>query len=127
MFVNAVEWAKLPQVRYKKDGGEYKCRTHGVAYSECRLHHCSRQLVPLTLMPEDLVLWKRNAVGLAARYAWYVREYGERGVGAVSQMPMEGTFSAGCKWCEFKRFCLSGRRPELVESMLVAREPRRGE
>ena len=75
-------------------------------------------------MPEDLVLWKRNAVNLAARYAWYVQTYGGEANKAVRHMPQEGTFSTGCKWCEFKRFCLSGR---VVESLLVPREPRRVE
>lgn len=128
VFVNVVEWGKLPQVRYTAAGKEYKCRTHGVGYSECRLHHYNKQLVPLTLFPEDLLLWKANAEGLVARYAWYVARYGEGNAGekldAVQLLPMEGTFGAGCMWCEFKRYCRSGRQRQLAESSFVARELR---
>ena len=127
VYVNAVEWSKLPGVRYTKAGSEYKCRTHGVGYSECRLLHANKQLVPLTLFPEDIAVWKANAEGLVARYAWYVARYaGEEGLDAVQFMPMEGTFGAGCLWCEFKRFCRSGRQKGLGESMFVARESREG-
>jgi hypothetical protein len=125
VYVNACEWARLPQVRYTKAGSEYKCRTHGVGYSECRLHHYNHQLVPFTLFPEDLATWESDARDLAERYTTYVHDLrDEDPLAVLRRIPCDGTFSDGCRWCDFKRFCAGGRQRHTVETMLVAREER---
>ena len=127
VFVNAVEWTRIPQVRYTKAGKEYQCRTHKVPISECRSYHAKRQLVPITLMPGDLEVWERDARRLASGFASTWAAFDRAGVepvDAVQQMPLEGTFSEVCKWCEFKRFCAAGRQRHLIGTMMVEREER---
>lgn len=123
--VNAVEWSKLPVVQSLKSGAEKKCRMHGVPYSECRLRHANRQLVPLTLMPEDLEVWLRNAKWLAARFWRACDTYGKHSpLDYILQQPMEGTFSGACRWCEFNRFCAGGRQKHTASTLLVPRKER---
>ena len=127
VYANVVEWTRLPQVQLLKSGKEKKCRKHGVSYSECRFHHANKQLVPMSLMPGDLELWQENANELIARITGWVREFEHLDpVEVIQHIPMEGTFSDACKWCEFKRFCMSGRQRHLVNTMLIQRKGREG-
>lgn len=127
VYVNAVEWSRIPKVQWLKSGKEKKCRKHGVVYSECRLHHANKQLVPMTLMPGDLEVWKENTQELVSRLVYWLREYEHLDPKeVVSKMPQEGTFSGACGRCEFKRFCASGRQRGLQETMMVPREGRGG-
>ena len=130
LYVNAIEWSRLPKISYnkpKKDGTqtERKCRTHGVPYSECRFYHANKELVPMTLMPGDLTLWQENTQELIGRLTGWIQEFEHldpRDV--IDRIPMEGTFSGACSWCEFKRFCVSGRQRHLLDTMMVERPGR---
>lgn len=127
VMINAVEWSRLPAVQWLKSGAEKKCRTHNVPYSECRLWHAKKQLVVESVTPEELVVWKRDAVRLAKGFVSIWETFDNAGVDprhVVGKMPMEGTFSGACKWCEFKKFCSTGRHPNFLATMMVAREER---
>jgi len=116
-YINAIEIGKLPDVRFKADGGEYKCRTHKTVYSECRRQHAKFELFITSRTPEQLDEWHRDAVALASRFESLTRIF--KDVEMIQHAPTQGKFNGGCTFCQFRQFCSAGRRPELVESMLV--------
>lgn len=125
ILVNAVEWSRIPDVQVLKSGAEKKCRTHGVPYSQCREFHAKRQLVPLTIMPQELDVWQFNARRLAEGFVKIIQATGPMDpMDAAALMPQEGTFSGACRWCEFKRYCMAGKPKHLLETSMVERPKR---
>lgn len=94
-----------------------RCAKHQVKYGECRLLHVVAELRPFRVTQAELKTWHANALALARRY----RELCERYPNMASDLaavPMEGTFTRACKWCEFAEFCEAGRPVEWASSVL---------
>jgi len=116
-YINAIQLNKLPDVRYKQDGGEYKCKTHKCVISECRQQHANFALGITTRTPEALADWHKDAVALAKRFKVLTEYFGDRAL--LPYVPQQGKFNGGCTFCQFKDFCVANRNPDLIESMLV--------
>jgi len=120
-FINAIEFSKLPD-------STKKCKVHKVPYIECRKQHMKSDL--FIVGRDEYMLtsfWLGQAKMLAKRFfalcqAYPTLEY-------LQYAPVEGQFNDSCTFCEFKDFCLSGRKPELVEGLYVYKpwEPWEGE
>ncbi len=120
-FVNAIEMSQLPN-------SQRKCKEHGVVYAECGDMHLKAELSVTQRTPEQLTKWRSNAIALAKRHLELRAMHGlAKGVclpeGADASLlefvPMQGTFTGECRWCEFHDFCLSGRQPHLMKSFLL--------
>ena len=116
-YINAIQINKLPDVRFKNDGGEYKCKTHKTVISECRRQHAIFALYITMRSPELLQEWHRDQIALARRFGALQRTFND--IELIQYAPAQGRNNDACKFCQFRDFCAAGRRPELVESMLV--------
>ena len=111
MYVNAIEIGLLPQ-------SKNKCRTHGVPYPECKQYHTKWELLVTTRSPEAINAWLQDARALAKRFQMIQQGFGGS-MELVQYAPQEGKFNGSCTFCQFRDFCDAGRRPELVNQMLV--------
>jgi hypothetical protein len=109
-FINAIEFGKLPM-------SNYKCRTHKVPYTECQRYHARWELLVTSRSPEAIKSWEQDARALARKFE--LLGQAAPSVEMIQYMPQEGRFNGGCTFCQFRDFCDAGRRPELVETMLV--------
>jgi len=116
-YLNAIDMKKLPDLRYKKDGTPYKCKKHGTLVTECRMLHSEHQLKIVTRTPQAIEDWKVEATGFAQKFQRLVRTFPD--IGTIEYAGVQGTFNGGCTFCQFKDFCNAGRRPELIEGMLI--------
>jgi hypothetical protein len=112
-FVNAIEMAKLPDPEPKK------CVTHKVPKQECWQSHTKFEIIVTQRTPQQITAWQANVVRLAKRFDALRQRYPT--MDHAYATPQEGTFHGACSYCTFKQFCQTGRRPELVESLLVYR------
>jgi len=108
-YVNGIEFAKLPS------DDKRKCRTHGVAYAECGMHHARSDLVVELRSPAQLEQWQQTAVQMAQRFL-RLREV-VKGPEDVRTLPMEGTLTGECVWCPFQTWCMLGRPAEAAKVM----------
>lgn len=109
-FINAIEFGLLPQ-------SNYKCRTHKVPYSECKRYHARWELLVTSRSPEAINTWLQDARALARRFEVLMKACPS--VEMIQYMPQEGRFNGSCTFCQFRDFCDAGRKPELVETMLI--------
>lgn len=117
MFINAIELKKLP-------GSERICPTHStkdedVTYAECGDQHYKTQLWgPFTFTDELLEEWRKTAVEIAIRY-WDLCEENPY-LQHLHNVRLHGLFGwETCKMCEFKDFCVTGRKISHVKAMLA--------
>lgn len=117
MFMNAIELKKLPR-------SDRVCKEHSkggeeTLYSECYQQHYKAQLWgPFTFTDELLEEWRQTAVQLALKY-WDLCEENPF-MRNLHNVRLEGLFGwETCKMCEFKDFCVTGRKMSYVKSMLV--------
>lgn len=111
-YINAIETSKLPSDPVRK------CKDHATPYSECgHLHARSELIGPIPITAEHTASWLLTAKHNAKRFADLKRRYGS--LEYLDFVPQEGFFNRACKDCGFMDFCTSGRRLDLVSSMLT--------
>lgn len=124
-YVNGLEFSKLPgpsgAQRLKKDGTPYKireCNLHSTTYDECRLEHVSHDLFVTIRTQQQLADWQRTAITLAKKFARLYERFPTL-IDVQQRALQQGLFNHGCKWCEFKDWCGTGRPTQHVRSMFV--------
>lgn len=110
-FVNAIEMGKLPSDPVRK------CKDHKTPYSECGQAHAKSEIIVTQRTPQQMTAWMANVVRLATRFKRLIERYPT--IEQALAAPQEGTFHGACSFCSFKQFCMTGRRPELIESLLT--------
>lgn len=138
-YINMIELSKLPEIRYKKDGDAYKCKTHGIGIDKCWGDHLNAQLFLVGITPDKLELWRENAIRIAEKYRTirakftktFVEYRGDGGADAdgalqgnvgersrwLEGVGVQGLFNGACDWCGFKDWCNADRPREWVETM----------
>lgn len=119
--INAIEFSTLPGL----DDPEKICRNpdHGkVPYTECQHLHVNSVVFFVKRTPTRLKEWRYDAIELGRKFMQIRDEYAE--IESVAEAPMEGTFFGACRYCDFKNFCLDGRRVENLDRMLIDRPKR---
>lgn len=115
VFINAIEFSKLPDSNRKCGAPHY----HGVPYSECGIHHMKSELLIYTRSPDQLDQWQSDALKLARRYKVLAQATSKiEGIGNVA---MQGTYHGACGFCDFKDFCGGNRPLHYAKSMLIHR------
>jgi hypothetical protein len=118
-FINAMEIKELPADPTKK------CKVHNTTYKECGRFHAKAELIgPITRSDELLKEWEYGANQLSHKLQDLMKydklEY-------VGQVQMQGLWTGACSdygGCEYRQFCLGGRKPELGRRLLVPQPPR---
>ena len=110
-FVNALEFSKLP-------GSTRKCTTHAVEYIECGHLHARYELLgPIDRTPDALVEWKKSALNLAKRFIELKQRFPR--LEDIHRARMQGTFFNRCQFCALFEWCATGRRLNMVSSLLA--------
>ena len=110
-LINAVEFSKLPS-------SDRNCKMHAVPYIECGHLHAKWELLgPVDRTPEALVEWRKTAINLARRYQDLLRRFPH--VEQIHKARMQGMFFNRCQFCAFFDWCKTGRRQDLIPSLLV--------
>jgi hypothetical protein len=116
VFVNVLELPKLPEPSTKK------CRTHGVAYEECRLKHFNFQLTVMSRSEAIKHQWLCDAKLLAQKFLSLKKAFTSVEFVPYLDLEMEGAFNNGCTFCEFQDWCRTDRTPGWAEQNLVKQE-----
>ena len=111
IYVNALAIQKLPNATTTR------CRVHKVPYNQCRMEHVTAKLFVMSRGHEMLVQWEADAKALAAK--WLRLKNACQGPEMVKYMGMQGAFSGGCTFCDYKKFCRSGRSERLIDGLFV--------
>lgn len=111
VYVNALAVQKLP------NNTTTRCRVHKVPYNQCRLEHVDAKLFVVSRPHYLLESWERLAKKYAQR--WLELKKMVSGVEMVKYLEDNGTFTGGCTFCEFKKFCASGRSENSVGKFTV--------
>jgi hypothetical protein len=109
-FINAIEFGKLPS-------GTAKCYKHKVPKNECMRYHAKWELLITSRSSAAIQSWLNDARALARKFELIGKAC--TSIEMIQYMPQEGRFNGSCTFCQFRDFCDAGRKPELVEAMLV--------
>lgn len=109
-YINALKMFEVPT-------SNRKCKTHGVPYSECGLHHCEFELLLAPRTPEMIERWRQDAIMLAQQFGVYQVAYPT--VAYLAYAPRTGAFTGACRFCEFAKWCRVNFAPNLVDSYAV--------
>lgn len=112
-FINAIELSQLPSDPVRR------CATHKTKYAECGALHAKSEIMITQRHPAQVAQWLQDMLRLTKRFRAAKARFPDRAT-ALSA-PQEGMFHDACVFCGFNKFCASGRREELVESLLVQR------
>jgi len=115
-YVNAIEFSKLPSSATKCRGGR-GIESHGVPYSECGPLHAKFMIPMVDRTPEEIALWRGDAIRLARIWRRLRRAYPTADLADL--VPQPGKFHQSCKFCEFYDWCEVRRPLHLIDSMLV--------
>lgn len=110
-FINAIEFGKLPGATTRK------CYKHKCAYVECRHFHTNFEMLVTSRSSEQIHEWLTDARVLARKFK--LLQAACPSPEMIQYLPQEGKFNGGCTFCQFRDFCGGGRKPELLQSMLV--------
>lgn len=111
IYINALAIQKIPNPTTTR------CKVHKVPYNQCRLQHVTAKLFVVSRGHEMLGQWEADAKALAAR--WLRLKAACSGVDMVKYMGMQGAFSGGCTFCDYKKFCSAGRSERLIDGLFV--------
>jgi hypothetical protein len=111
IYINAIQVQKLP------DPTTTRCKTHKIAYADCRLQHAKSQLFISSRTPQALAGWHVQAITLAKRHKQLMQAFPS--VDMVQYAPDEGRFSGACVFCDFRKWCRADRVPALIDGMFV--------
>lgn len=109
-YVNAIELQKVPD-------SNRKCRSHKVPYIECGPEHIKFELLTYSRTQEQMERWKEDALMLARHFG--ILKQGFPSVDYLQHSRRNGAFTDGCTFCEYKKWCAAGFRPEMAESFVV--------
>lgn len=112
-FINAIELSLLPSDPVRR------CATHKTKYAECGALHAKGEILVTQRQPIQVEQWLSDVERLAKRFRVAQTRYPT--VDEAIHAPQEGVFHGACTFCGFNNFCMTGRRPELIDSMLVKR------
>jgi hypothetical protein len=106
-FINVIIFDRLPS------DAKRKCREHGVVYAECGPLHAKFSLFRVDRSPEQLEDWRQEALTLAQEWEWLFKNYCQDDWRTkMPQVSQRGMFNRSCQYCEFKDFCIGGRRTD---------------
>lgn len=114
-YINAIPVSLLPGT----SNPARKCITHHVAYSECQPLHVGGELLMVMRSPQQIKMWRETAINLAKDFS----ELAKVAPNDIRSIPVEGMFNGQCRTCSFVDFCRNGREPNLINVMLVDRQP----
>lgn len=110
VFVNVLELPKLPEPSTKK------CRTHNMAYEECRRKHFGFQLAVMSRSEAAKAQWLIDAKFLARKFLALRKAF--TSVELVPYLGMEGAFNNSCTFCEFQEWCRADKATGWAEQNL---------
>lgn len=142
-WINAVELRKLPgssEPKLKKDGTPAKerlCADHGLPYAQCGNEHAKMAMLECLTSPERVAIAvedaKRGAlqfVKLMQLHEAYLRDpnslvmdngsaNGELVNYPIGNIPMEGTYTNGCRFCPAAQWCdETARNVSVIDSYM---------
>jgi len=108
VMVNAIQFNKLPEIVWNKNGSVKKCSTHHIGLDLCQLDHAkfARRLFIRTA--DDIVQWKKELIYGALEYYKALVDC-KMSIEGIHSVPMQGLLHRSCRKCQFKDFCRSGR------------------
>jgi len=111
-LVDAIEFSLLPGDPVRK------CKKHGVTYRECKKEHAKWEWINVTRAPWQIEQWKRDFSRLAMAYGKALETVNADPLYCIDELPMDGTFTGACRFCELKDFCGMGRGKNLMPLLL---------
>ena len=103
VLLNAIGMHKLP-------GSNKKCNEHQLPYSECGEAHLQARMQPEQRDEGQIENWRKNAIEIALELKAMLLAGKTEPLEAAQLMRQEGLFNGSCAYCEFARFCGTGRQ-----------------
>lgn len=118
IFINAIELKKVPN-------SNRKCKEHGVQYEECGRLHLNSRMILFQRTPEQLDAWKETALKLAEQWRTLLLASQLAGhqrvpvADSIKAVSMQGMFTEGCTYCEFRDWCCASKAPDYFDTMFT--------
>lgn len=110
-YINAIELSKIPSDPTRK------CSKHKMYYSECGLLHGKQEQIIVERSVEQIEEWRKTAIHLARKFWDLIKT--KKSWELLHKVRMQGMFTGACNFCSLQDFCSTGRRLDMVNTMLV--------
>lgn len=101
VLLNAIQINKIP------DPVSRKCAEHKIAKQQCWTEHIKSGMFPITYSPEEMETWVSNTENALEEYYELISG---KDISQLSSIPQQGIVGDRCGYCDYRRFCDSGRR-----------------
>lgn len=120
VVINAIQFNKLPEIKYKKDGHAKSCPKCKIPLDQCQTQHVSFARRVFTRSEAEIDFWLKQEIATALDYYKALIDSRMKPEGIIN-VPHQGLMHGKCARCDFKQFCLSGQKNL---NLLVKRPPR---